>query len=209
MKLNQVILGSFLISLININFYIKAQIASQIPPMVDSTVAASAPQYKPAPPIAPSEPDNLYSAVVKLIKRKKNEAVKAISTRTKTIITAHKRHRDLPSGRLINILRPDQFYYYLEHPERKMLIVAQFVHSSCHNCPRINPSLQQIAMQNIDVIFLNIDTSKSLELGQLARQFNVSRYPTFLCFKADRKAPTFRMSGTDADTLNNEINRLR
>lgn len=202
-RLNQVILYSFLISLISINLHAEPQ----APPMIDSTVPA--PTAQPKPMATAPEPDSLYSSVIKLIKRKKNAAIRAISTKTKELTTAHKRHRELPSGRLINILRPDQFYYYIKHPERKMLVVAQFVNSGCHNCPRINPPLQQIAAQNIDVIFLNIDTAKSLELGQLARQFNVSRYPTFLCFKVERETPTFRMSGTDVTTLNSEIDRLR
>jgi thiol-disulfide isomerase/thioredoxin len=192
-----------LVILVNLNL----QADQPAPAMVDST--APAPQPAPAITIPVPAPDNLYTTAVKYLRNKKDQTVKAIKIRTKEITTAHKRHKDLPSGRVINILRPDQFYYYLEHVERKMLVVAQFIRSSCHNCPRINPSLQTIADQNIDVVFLNIDTARSMELSQLATQLNVSRYPTFLCFKAGRRVPVFRMFGTDVITLTAEINRLR
>ncbi len=203
MKLKQLITPTLWLTLATLNI----QADQPVPAMTDST--APAPQPAPTIAVPAPESDNLYTMAVKYLRSKKNEAVRAVKTRTKEITTAHKRHKDLPSGRVINILRPDQFYYYLEHAERKMLVVAQFIRSSCHNCPRINPSLQFIADQNIDVVFLNIDTARSIELSQLATQLNVSRYPTFLCFKAGRKVPVFRMFGTDVTTLTAEINRLR
>ncbi|HLB93909.1 MAG TPA: thioredoxin family protein [Candidatus Babeliales bacterium] len=206
MSLKQLFTPKLLLSLV-ILVSLNIQADPSVPAMIDST--APAPQPAPTITIPAPAPDNLYTTAVKYLRNKKDRAVRAVKTRTKEITTAHKRHKDLPSGHVINILRPDQFYYYLEHAERKMLVVAQFIRSSCHNCPRINPSLQTIADQNIDVVFLNIDTARSIELSQLATQLNVSRYPTFLCFKAGRRIPVFRMFGTDVTMLTAEIDRLR
>lgn len=206
MSLKQLFTPKLLLSLV-ILVSLNIQADPSVPAMIDST--APAPQPAPTITIPAPAPDNLYTTAVKYLRNKKDRAVRAVKTRTKEITTAHKRHKDLPSGHVINILRPDQFYYYLEHAERKMLVVAQFIRSSCHNCPRINPSLQTIADQNIDVVFLNIDTARSIELSQLATQLNVSRYPTFLCFKAGRRVPVFRMFGTDVTMLTAEIDRLR
>lgn len=206
MSLKQLFTPKLLLSLV-ILVSLNIQADPSAPAMIDST--APAPQPAPTITIPVPAPDNLYTTAVKYLRNKKDRAVRAVKTRTKEITTAHKRHKDLPSGHVINILRPDQFYYYLEHAERKMLVVAQFIRSSCHNCPRINPSLQTIADQNIDVVFLNIDTARSIELSQLATQLNVSRYPTFLCFKAGRRVPVFRMFGTDVTMLTAEIDRLR